>query len=125
MTRVMGGQRGEEAENEKVYDENQKFDEFEGNVVGMFSFTEYDEAENGSYAVWEIIDKIMDSRHKDRQEARLKSNKRLRSTWKLYIPSTEEWDKIPNIGDYLLWNKKKTFKILVPIPDTLLEKFGK
>nr|POF06553.1 protein stabilized1 [Quercus suber] len=62
---------GDEAD-EKGYDENQKFDEFEGNDVGLFANGEYDEDDKEADAVWEAIDKRMDLRQKDRREARLK-----------------------------------------------------
>ncbi|PKI42314.1 hypothetical protein CRG98_037285 [Punica granatum] len=57
---------------DKGYDDNQKFDEFEGNDVGLFASAEYDEDDKEADAVWEGIDKRMDSRRKDRREARLK-----------------------------------------------------
>ncbi|OWM83405.1 hypothetical protein CDL15_Pgr012886 [Punica granatum] len=56
---------------DKGYDENWKFDEFEGNDVGLFAYAEYDEDDKEADAVWEAIDKRMDSRRKDRREARL------------------------------------------------------
>ncbi|KAK1582318.1 hypothetical protein Q3G72_013950 [Acer saccharum] len=57
---------------EKGYDENQKFDEFEGNDVGLFANSEYDEDDKEADAIWEAIDEGMDSRRKDRREAKLK-----------------------------------------------------
>ena len=67
------GEEEEEDEGEdKGYDENQKFDEFEGNDVGLFALAEYDEDDKEVDAVWEAIDKRMDSRRKDRRDARLK-----------------------------------------------------
>ncbi|GLT67412.1 hypothetical protein SLA2020_397260 [Shorea laevis] len=125
---------GEDAE-DKGYDENQKFDEFEGNDVGLFASTEYDEDDKEADAVWEAIDKRMDSRRKDRREARLKeeiekyraSNPKITEQFadlkrKLYTVSAQEWESIPEIGDYSLRNKKKRFESFVPVPDTLLEK---
>ncbi|CBI28774.3 unnamed protein product, partial [Vitis vinifera] len=56
-------------------------------------------------------EKGMDSRRKDRREAR-----------KLCTLSAQEWDSIPEIGDYSLRNKKRRFESFVPVPDTLLEK---
>ena len=38
-----GDEEDEEDGDDKGYDENQKFDEFEGNDVGLFASTEYDE----------------------------------------------------------------------------------
>ncbi|KAJ7948291.1 Pre-mRNA-processing factor 6 [Quillaja saponaria] len=130
------GEEDEEDEGEdKGYDENQKFDEFEGNDVGLFASAEYDEDDKEADAVWEAIDKRMDSRRKDRREARLKqeiekyraSNPKITEQFadlkrKLHTLSAEEWDSIPEIGDYSLRNKKRRFESFVPAPDTLLEK---
>ncbi|KAH7861766.1 hypothetical protein Vadar_030596 [Vaccinium darrowii] len=130
-----GEEEEEEEENEKGYDENQKFDEFEGNDVGLFASAEYDEEDKEADAVWEEIDQRMDSRRKDRREARLKqeiekyraSNPKITEQFadlkrKLLTMSSSEWDSIPEIGDYSLRNKKKRFESYVPVPDTLLEK---
>ncbi|KAL8506585.1 hypothetical protein ACS0TY_017473 [Phlomoides rotata] len=131
-----GGEDEEEDESEeKGYDENQKFDEFEGNDAGLFASAEYDNEDKEADAVWEEIDKRMDSRRKDRREARLKqeiekyraSNPKITEQLadlkrKLYTVSAEEWDNIPKIGDYSSRNKKKRFESFVPVPDTLLEK---
>ncbi|OWM83605.1 hypothetical protein CDL15_Pgr004034 [Punica granatum] len=57
---------------DKGYDENWKFDEFEGNDMGVFASAKYDEDDKGVDAVWEAIDKKMDSQRKYRREARLK-----------------------------------------------------
>ncbi|PKI38220.1 hypothetical protein CRG98_041390 [Punica granatum] len=54
------------------YDENWKFDEFEGNDVGIFASVKYDEDDKEADAIWEAIDKMIDSQRKDRREARLK-----------------------------------------------------
>ncbi|XP_010522629.1 PREDICTED: protein STABILIZED1 [Tarenaya hassleriana] len=133
------GKPGEEDEDEegdeKGYDENQKFDEFEGNDAGLFSNAEYDEDDKEADAIWEAIDKRMDSRRKDRREAKLKeeiekyraSNPKITEQFadlkrKLYTLSADEWESIPEIGDYSLRNKKKRFESFVPVPDTLLEK---
>lgn len=132
-----GDEEADEADDadEKGYDENQKFDEFEGNDVGLFASAEYDEDDKEADAVWEAIDKRMDSRRKDRREARLKqeiekyraSNPKITEQFadlkrKLYTLSAQEWESIPEIGDYSLRNKKKRFESFVPVPDTLLEK---
>lgn len=130
-----GDEEEEEENEEKGYDENQKFDEFEGNDVGLFASAEYDDEDKEADAIWEAIDKRMDSRRKDRREARLKeeiekyraSNPKITEQFaglkrKLHTLSAEEWDSIPEIGDYSLRNKRKKFESFVPIPDTLLEK---
>ncbi|XP_021748892.1 protein STABILIZED1-like [Chenopodium quinoa] len=129
-------EEGDEEEGEdKGYDENQNFDEFEGNDVGLFASAEYDEDDKEADAVWEAIDKRMDSRRKDRREARLKeeiekyraSNPKITEQFadlkrKLHTVTVEEWDNLPEIGDYSMRNKKKRFESFVPVPDTLLEK---
>ncbi|KAK3039574.1 hypothetical protein RJ639_027718 [Escallonia herrerae] len=131
-----GGDEEEEEENEeKGYDENQKFDEFEGNDVGLFSTSEYDEEDAEADKVWAMVDGHLDERRKDRREARLKEeiekyreqNPKITEQFaglkrNLYTMSAEEWDSIPEIGDYSLRNKKKRFESFVPVPDTLLEK---
>eukprot|EP00897_Mesotaenium_endlicherianum_P009105 jgi/Mesen1/8222/ME000442S07492 len=124
-----------EAGKEKKYDENQKFDEFEGNDVGLFATGEYDEDDREADEVWETIDARMDDRRKDRREARLKeeiekyraSNPKITEQFsdlkrKLGTLGALDWEAIPEIGDYSLRNKKKRFESFVPPPDTLLEK---
>ncbi|TXG67669.1 hypothetical protein EZV62_008944 [Acer yangbiense] len=133
--RGQGKPGDDDEEDEKGYDENQKLEEFEGNDVGLFANSEYNEDNKEADAIWEAIDKGMDSRRKDRREARLKqeiekyraSNPKITEQFadlkrKLHTMSTQEWDSIPEIGDYLVRNKKKRFESFVPVPDTLLEK---
>ncbi|GJT95642.1 protein stabilized1 [Tanacetum coccineum] len=123
---------GDDQDLEEGYDENQKFDEFEGNDVGLFASPEYDEEAD---AIWDEIDKCMDSRRKDRRESRLKeeienycmSNPKITERFvdlkrKLVTMSYAEWDGVPESGDYSLRNKKKGFESYGPVPDTLLEK---
>jgi len=130
-----GNEEEEEEAEEKGYDENQKFDEFEGNDVGLFASGEYDEDDKEADVVWENIDKRMDSRRKDRREARLKkeiekyraSNPKITEQFadlkrKLVTLSATEWESIPEIGDYSLRNKKKRFESFIPAPDTLFER---
>ncbi|KAI5654314.1 hypothetical protein M9H77_31501 [Catharanthus roseus] len=113
----------------------QKFDEFEGNDGELFASAEYDDDDKEADAIWEAIDKRMDSRRKDRRESRLKeeiekycaSNPKITeqfADWKrkLQTLSHQEWESVPEIGDYSLRNKKKRFESFVPILDTLLEK---
>ncbi|OWM73220.1 hypothetical protein CDL15_Pgr001334 [Punica granatum] len=57
---------------DKGYDENWKFDEFEWNDMGVFASAKYDKDDKEVDAVWKAIDKRMDSQRKDRREARLK-----------------------------------------------------
>ncbi|CAN6333107.1 unnamed protein product [Urochloa humidicola] len=130
-----GGDDDGGIDEEKGYDENQRFDEFEGNDAGLFASNDYDDDDCEADAVWEGIDLRMDSRRKDRREARLKeeiekyraSNPRITEQFadlkrKLADLPAHEWESIPEIGDYSLRNKKKRFESFVPVPDTLLEK---
>ncbi|PRQ24673.1 putative PRP1 splicing factor, tetratricopeptide-like helical domain-containing protein [Rosa chinensis] len=77
----------------------------------------------------------MDSRRKDRREARLKqeiekyrvSNPKITKQFanlkrQLYTVTAEECDRIPDIGDYSAKNKKRKFESFVPVPDTFFEK---
>ncbi|KAK2452037.1 protein STABILIZED1 [Trifolium repens] len=110
-----------EEEEEDGYDENQEFDE------------EDREAD----AVWEGIDKRMDSRRKDRREARLKQeienyracNPKITEQFadlkrKLCTLSNDDWENLEKFesGGYSYKNKKKKFESFVPVPDTLLER---
>jgi len=76
----------------------------------------------------------MDSRRRDQREARLKeeleqyrkNNPKITEQFadlkrKLDNVSYEEWDAIPDIGDYTIKNKKR-FQNFMPAPDTLLQK---
>ncbi|KAM0890463.1 hypothetical protein ACQ4PT_027030 [Festuca glaucescens] len=107
-----GGDEG--GDEEKGYDENQKFDQFEGNDAGLFSNADYDDDDREADAIWESIDQRMDLRRKDRREARLKQE--IEKSWKAYLKL--------GTTDYSGRNKKKRFESFVPVPDTLLEKAG-
>ncbi|XP_045789815.1 protein STABILIZED1-like [Trifolium pratense] len=126
-----------EEEEDDRYDENQEFDEFEGNDVGLFASGEYDEDDREADAVWEGIDKIMDSRRKDRKEARVKQeienyracNPKITEQFadlkrKLCNLSNDDWNSLEKFesGGYSSKNKKKKFESFVPVPDTLLER---
>ncbi|PKI33056.1 hypothetical protein CRG98_046551 [Punica granatum] len=63
---------GNDEGDDKGHDENWTFNEFEGNDVGVFASVKYDEDDKEANAVWEAIDKRMDSQRKYRREARLK-----------------------------------------------------
>ncbi|CAD6332718.1 unnamed protein product [Miscanthus lutarioriparius] len=128
-----GGDDG--GDEEKGNDKNKKFNEFEGNDAGLFSNADYDDDDREADAVWESIDQRMDSRRKDRREAWLKqeieeyraSNPKITEQFadlkrKLVDLSAQEWESIPEIGDYSVRNKKKRFKSFMPVPDTVLEK---
>ncbi|KAL3631566.1 Protein STABILIZED1 [Castilleja foliolosa] len=132
-TGLCRGRWDEDEENE--YDENQKFDVFDGNDAGLLASAKYGDDDKEADAVWEEIDKRMDSRRKDRRDARIKeeiqknrdSNPKITEQFAdikrtYHTLSTNDWDSIPEIGDYSLRNKKRRFESFVPVPDTLLEK---
>ncbi|GAY44804.1 hypothetical protein CUMW_084660 [Citrus unshiu] len=113
----------------------QNFDHFEGNDAGLFVNLEYDDEDKEADAVWESIDKLMDSRRKSRREARLEEeiknyrykNPTIREEFadlkgKLSTVKAKEWERIPEIGDYSRRNKRKRFDSFVPVPDSLLQK---
>ncbi|ONH90079.1 hypothetical protein PRUPE_8G033800 [Prunus persica] len=126
----------EEAGEEKGYDENQQFDDFEGNDVGLLApDAKLDEDDEKADAMWKAVDERMDSRRKDRREALLReeiekyraSNPKITEQFaslkrNLHTLSAQEWESIPEIGDYSMRNKKRRFESFVPVLDTLLEK---
>nr|GEY94495.1 RNA-directed DNA polymerase, eukaryota, reverse transcriptase zinc-binding domain protein [Tanacetum cinerariifolium] len=57
----------EEEAGDKGYDKNKNFDESKGNDVGLFASAEYDKEDKEADAVWDEIDKRMDSRRKDKR----------------------------------------------------------
>jgi hypothetical protein len=101
----------------------------------LFASAEYDENDKEADIIWDNVDAIMDSRRKDKREAILKKEiEKYRASTpiiteqfpdlkrKLYTLSTKEWDSIPDVGDYLLANKKRIFESSVPVPNTFHEK---
>ncbi|CAL9228663.1 unnamed protein product [Arabidopsis halleri] len=118
-------------------DVNHKFDDFEGNDAGLFANAECDDGDTEADAFWDAIDRKMDSGRKDRIEAKLKqeienyraSNPKVSEQFvdlkrKLHTLSEDEWDSIPEIGNYSHRSKKKRFESFVPVPDTLLQEKG-
>ncbi|RVX20239.1 Protein STABILIZED 1 [Vitis vinifera] len=102
--RGKGGAEEEEEDegDEKGYDENQKFDEFEGMMSGCLH----------RLNMMRMIRRLM-----------LFGRPSIRGWIRGgRIGGRQEWDSIPEIGDYSLRNKKRRFESFVPVPDTLLEK---
>eukprot|EP00898_Chlorokybus_atmophyticus_P005850 jgi/Chlat1/6266/Chrsp44S05860 len=133
--RGAGAPAADKDDDEGGFDEGQNFDEFEGNDKGIFSVGEYDEDDKEADEVWESIEQRMDSRRKDRREARLKEeiekyradNPKITEQFadlkrQLSQVSVDQWESLPDIGDYSNRNKRKRFESFVPVPDTLLEK---
>jgi pre-mRNA-processing factor 6 len=109
-----------------------KFDEQMGNDAGLFAGGEYDEDDREADAVWLAVDEHMDSRRRERREARLReqieqyraSNPKITEQFadlkrKLATVSDAEWDAIPEIGDTTV-KARKRLQSFVPAPDTLL-----
>ena len=114
--------------------DDKNFDKFEGGDSGLFANAEYDEDDAEADRIYAEIDAHMDSRRKDQREARLKEdlekyrrdNPKITEQFrdlkrKLGEVSYEEWDAIPDIGDYTI-KKKKDFAQFAPAPDTLLQR---
>ncbi|GKB16203.1 protein stabilized1 [Tanacetum coccineum] len=75
--------------NQDGFDENQKFDEFEGNCLLLL------------LSIMRTIRKLM------RYEMRLINGSIVEGKIDLGTLSDAKWDEIPEIGDYSLRNKKK------------------
>ncbi|XP_009108789.1 protein STABILIZED1 [Brassica rapa] len=134
--RIAPGKSINEAEEEENQNQNQNhhtFDEFEGNDAGLFADSVYDEEDKEADAIWEAIDKRMDSRRKDVKEAKIKdeienyraSNPKICEQFsdlkrKLDNVSAEEWDSIPETANYSRQKKKKRFESFVPVPDSVI-----
>ncbi|GFH06286.1 TPR_REGION domain-containing protein [Haematococcus lacustris] len=126
-----GGEAGAQAEGD--VDEN-KFDEFMGNDAGALAGGTYDEDDKEADEIWDAVDKYMDERRRERREKRLKEeieryraeNPKITEQFadlkrKLSEVSSDEWDAIPEIGDYTI-KKKQMRQSFAPVPDTLLSK---
>ncbi|KAK9864076.1 hypothetical protein WJX84_010213, partial [Apatococcus fuscideae] len=126
-------QRNKE-ENEDPTLDDSKFDEFMGNDAGAFANTgEYDQDDKEADDVWGQIDSHMDNRRRERRESRLKDeiekyrieNPKITEQFadikrKLADISRDEWEGIPDIGDYSMKNKSKRPQFYSPAPDSLL-----
>mmetsp|Transcript_33560 Transcript_33560/g.94959 ORF Transcript_33560/g.94959 Transcript_33560/m.94959 type:complete len:924 (+) Transcript_33560:85-2856(+) len=126
---------GKDKEKKDEGAEDNKFDEFLGNDAGMFAGSgDYDEDDKEADEIWASIDAHMDERRRERREARLKAeiekyraeNPKITEQFadlkrKLSDVSSEEWEAIPEIGDYTIKNQKR-MQSFVPVPDTLLAK---
>lgn len=126
-----GGAEYDDADEEKGYDENQAFDEFEGNDLGLLGTSAEDDDDIEADRVWKAIDERMESRKKDKKEAKLKqeikefnaSNLKITEQFsdlkrKLETVSAEEWDSIPEAVELTKRIKTRRFESFVPVPDT-------
>ncbi|GIL57404.1 hypothetical protein Vafri_12583 [Volvox africanus] len=132
---LKGGAPGSKGggDNEEAALDDTKFDEFMGNDAGVFAATgEYDEDDKEADAVWETVDNFMDERRREAREKRLKEeleryraeNPKITEQFadlkrKLSDVSYEEWEAIPEIGDYTI-KKQRRMERFAPVPDSLL-----
>lgn len=103
-----------------------------GNDAGVFATGEYDEDDKEADAVWEQIDNFMDERRREAREKRMKEeleryraeNPKITEQFadlkrKLSEVSYDEWESIPEIGDYTI-KKQRRMERFAPVPDSLL-----
>ncbi|KAL8271947.1 hypothetical protein Esti_004071 [Eimeria stiedai] len=106
------------------------FDPFTGYAETLFNDGEYDEEDRVADEVYESIDHRMDGRRKSRREARLKEEiAKIRAEKPtihqqfadlkkgLATVTREEWESIPDIGDYTLKRRQKKQQMLTPASD--------
>eukprot|EP00917_Polyrhabdina_sp_WS-2016_P010210 GHVP01022490.1.p1 GENE.GHVP01022490.1~~GHVP01022490.1.p1 ORF type:complete len:984 (+),score=204.14 GHVP01022490.1:15-2966(+) len=109
------------------------FDEFSGYSEALFKDTDYDEEDRQADAVYDAIEKKIDTRRKSRREARLKRElAALRSkkptiqqqlsdvTKELAKVTPEEWESIPDVSEVGHKKKKQKHDQLMPTPDSIL-----
>lgn len=110
------------------------YDEFSGySGEVLFRDGEYDEEDRQADSIYDDIDHKMDMRRKAKREERYKLElSKLRAEKPtlnqqfsdlkrgLNTVSQEEWESIPDIGDYSLKSKQKKARTLAPAPDSLL-----
>eukprot|EP00164_Ancoracysta_twista_P004398 GFYU01005929.1.p1 GENE.GFYU01005929.1~~GFYU01005929.1.p1 ORF type:complete len:962 (-),score=313.69 GFYU01005929.1:140-3025(-) len=121
-------------EDEDLNDTN--YDEFSGYGGGLFADSVYDKDDVEADKVYEEVDAKMDTRRQVRREARLKEELEKYRAERPKIQqqfadlkkglnhvSAEEWDSIPDVGDYRIKRRKR--EIYTPVPDSLLEKARK
>jgi len=114
--------------------DDNKFDEFMGNDAGALAGGAYDEDDKDADSIWDAVDSYMDERRRERREKRLKEeieryraeNPKITEQFadlkrQLAEVKPDEWEAIPDIGDYTI-KKRKTMQSFVPVPDTLLSK---
>lgn len=116
-------------------EDDNKFDEFMGNDAGALAATgEYDQDDREADGIWEAVDSFMDERRRERREKRLKDeieryrveNPKITEQFadlkrKLAEVSNEEWEGIPDIGDYTI-KKQPRMQSFVPVPDSMLSR---
>lgn len=112
------------------------WNEFAGYGEKLFSAgTPYEEDDAEADQIYDLVDDFMEGRHKRRREQQMledqKNKKNIRPKIadqfadlkrELSTVSVEQWDAIPEVGDYSLKLKQKTKKeMYTPLPDYLIE----
>eukprot|EP00919_Chromeraceae_sp_WS-2016_P047900 GHVR01113452.1.p1 GENE.GHVR01113452.1~~GHVR01113452.1.p1 ORF type:complete len:540 (+),score=155.76 GHVR01113452.1:98-1717(+) len=113
--------------------EDTNYDEFSGYQENLFGDTVYDDDDRAADHIYDLIDDRMDTRRRSRREANLRNEILKARSEKaslqqqfsdvrraLATVSREEWESIPDIGDYSLKHKQKKQQQLTPAPDSLL-----
>ncbi|XP_053992594.1 pre-mRNA-processing factor 6-like [Hylaeus volcanicus] len=109
------------------------YDEFSGYSEGLFRDSEYDEEDRHADLVYDQIEQRIDTRRRSRREAKLKNElSKFRAEKPTIVQqfadlkrglanvTLEEWDSIPDIGDYTLKVKQKKPSSVSLAPDSLL-----
>jgi pre-mRNA-processing factor 6 len=112
------------------------YDEFGGYTEKLFNNTPYEKDDEEADKIWQSVDNIMDTRRKrQREESMLKTMKKFRKERpkisdqfadlkrNLSTVSQEEWDAIPEVGDYAslrLRQKRQQLEKFSPMPDNII-----
>jgi pre-mRNA-processing factor 6 len=101
---------------------------------GLWDYSQYDLEDAEADAIWEAIDKRMDSRRRERREKRAreelekyrKQRPKIQTQFadlkrELSKVTRDEWENLPEPGDHLRSAKKQRLERYTPVPDSLLE----
>ena len=111
------------------------WNEFAGYGEKLFSAGTYEEDDAEADDIYDSIDDYMEGRHKRRREQQILEDQKNKRNARpkiadqfadlkreLATVSADQWDAIPEVGDYSLKFKQKTKKELyTPVPDFLIE----
>ncbi|PSC71481.1 STABILIZED1-like [Micractinium conductrix] len=128
----MPGADGDKKEGGAAGGDETKFDEFLGNDAGVLGAGAYDDEDKEADEVWDHIEDRMEERRKVQREAKLKEelekfradNPKIQEQFadlkrKLAEVPVDQWESIPDIGDYTI-KKQKHLDRFTPVPDSLL-----
>ncbi|KAH8584090.1 Pre-mRNA splicing factor Pro1 HAT repeat [Cryptosporidium sp. chipmunk genotype I] len=109
-----------------------KFDKFSGFNESLFNDIKYDDDDRHADSIYDMIEEKLSTRRKTQKERKLREEilkaREHRPTLQeqfsdlkksLGDVKTEEWDQIPEPGDY--YNKKKKPKLFLPVPDDVIQ----